>query len=208
MFCDSPSPSDGWVPWLLLILLSGSTGRSLASVGSRSSRASLAGAGCTRPLGSIIRTSKNHLTKNPLLAPDTQGDPAELLSTLPMIRDRSCNEIPKLRRVIKLPQVAELVGDHIVGEMKRKTRDTIVEVEVPSLGATPPARSLIAYRDPVVHKPIQLVENYQPMMHKSACSHPKRRVDVLCVKLNGFFHNLEDLIVPKIPREGDVRLLI
>lgn len=83
--------------------------------------------------------------------------------------------------------MAELMDDDVISQVKRKTRDAIVEIEITSLGTTPPSRPLIAYRDPVVGEAVQLVEDQKPMMHKHASSHPKRRIDVLCVTHNMLF---------------------
>jgi hypothetical protein len=125
---------------------------------------------------------------------NANADRAKLPSPRAMIRDRPRNQAPKFLRVVELSQVTELVDDDVIGKVNGKTRDAIIEVEIPLLRTTPPSRPLIAYRDSVVDETVVLIKNLQAAMHK-----PPREF-FLSVILHVVFHTTT-LIVPKIPQK-------
>ncbi len=131
------------------------------------------------------RTSMTHLfsTKIPDSRPEPNMDRSKLHSPRAMIRNRPGNQAPKFLRVIELFQVTELVDDDVIGKVNRETRDAIVEVEIPLLGATSPSRSLIPDRDSVVDETVVLIKNLQAAMHKPP------RVFSLSVIVHVVFHS-------------------
>ncbi|MDB5244238.1 MAG: hypothetical protein JWN18_108 [Parcubacteria group bacterium] len=54
----------------------------------------------------------------------------ELVTQFSVVWKRLSDESPKLSGVIELAQVAELVSDHVVGEVRRQERDLVVKVEI------------------------------------------------------------------------------
>jgi len=60
-----------------------------------------------------------------------------------------CDKGPKGAGVIELTEMAKLVDDNIVGEVRGEKRDFIVEIEIAFAGTTSPSRALVANSDAV-----------------------------------------------------------
>lgn len=54
---------------------------------------------------------------------------------------------PKCWRMVEFEQMAELVGDEIVGQMRRQMYDPIIKIEIAIFRTTAPSRSLVADGD-------------------------------------------------------------
>jgi len=61
--------------------------------------------------------------------------------------------------VIKLPEVAQLVDNQIIGTFLRQKNDFVIEVQVLVRTATPPPCPLIANKYFVVLKLVEAIEN-------------------------------------------------
>ncbi len=56
--------------------------------------------------------------------------PTEFFAKSIVVREGLRDEGPELERMIKLCKVAEFVDDNVVGQMRRKERDTVIEVKI------------------------------------------------------------------------------
>lgn len=83
-----------------------------------------------------------------------------------VVGDSLRDQLPEGWRVIELPQVAEFVHDDIVGKVRRQVGNAKVETEIP-LGRTgAPARLLVADKDALVRKAIELIEMLKARVRK------------------------------------------
>jgi hypothetical protein len=53
------------------------------------------------------------------------------------------NKIPKFLRMIHLRQVAQLMNNDVIHQVRRQQRNLIIEIQIPSPRTTPPSRPLI-----------------------------------------------------------------
>ena len=60
------------------------------------------------------------------------------------------NERPETRRVVELREMAELVDNDIVGDVRREKEKLVVEVEIAFFGTASPARLLVFYEHALV----------------------------------------------------------
>src|SRR3989338_105227 len=83
-----------------------------------------------------------------------------------MLRKRQCNEFPKTRSMIHLFQMAQLVNNNVIREMRRAHRDFFIEIQIAFARTTSQSRFLIANRDIVVGEFVIVVEVLEATMHK------------------------------------------
>ena len=72
--------------------------------------------------------------------------------------------------MVELSKVAELVDDHVVGKMRRKKCEPVVEVEIAVFGTASPTRLLIFDEDTLIRETIRSIERDEPLMD----THPRR----------------------------------
>ncbi len=84
------------------------------------------------------------------------------------MRDGASYLGPKLRAVVKVFEMAELVHHHIVGKGWRQERDLIIEVKVAKLRAAAPARAAVFNCHPLNFKLVELVKIREPRVHNGS----------------------------------------
>ena len=57
-------------------------------------------------------------------------DLAEFFAERAVVRERFGDEGPEARRVVEFAEMAEFVDDNVIGEMRRKECDVVIEIEV------------------------------------------------------------------------------
>ena len=65
--------------------------------------------------------------------------------------------------------MTELVHNNRIGEMWRDVNESVIEIKVAFARTTPPARTLIAYRDFIVCEIVMLIEMRESFMYKFSC---------------------------------------
>ena len=60
--------------------------------------------------------------------------------------------------MIHLAEMAELVHDDVIGQVRRQEHDLVVEAQCAVLGCASPPRPLVADDDPFEHEPVGAIE--------------------------------------------------
>ena len=76
----------------------------------------------------LLSLRLSRLSKGELGQIDT--DLAEFFAERAVVRERFGDEGPEARRVVEFAEMAEFVDDNVIGEMRRKECDVVIEIEV------------------------------------------------------------------------------
>ena len=93
-----------------------------------------------------------------------------------VIGNRTDNETPKTLRVIEFGEVAKLVDNDVIGNISRKKQYFVIEIDIPFLRATAPARLMVLYEHLSYFKSVDTIEMPDALMDKRASELPHAHI--------------------------------